>query len=202
VFLTAVSAAFSGWRQLINHLITLLWESHGPSIFKWNKTNFTLRDSLEHFMTFVEIIGDILECHKTKVGNLCSVVWRSKLNFFSGFLWIASCVESQLPMAFIMCFHSLLVILSLLYLLCTDSYTARQCASNLISFLPMKQYPLIPGTSRILEPGRKPWPSEVLPLSGRAQVIHETLIQVQEKMAQQDSAPVLIIGKGIFKDLW
>lgn len=68
-------------------------------------------------MTFVEIIGDILRCHETKVGNPCSEVWRSKLNFFSGFLQIASCVESQLSMAFITCFHFLLVVLSLLCLL-------------------------------------------------------------------------------------
>lgn len=68
-------------------------------------------------MTFVEIIGDILPCHKTKVGNQCSEVWRSKLNLFSGFLQIASCVESQLSAAFIACFHFLLVVLSLLCLL-------------------------------------------------------------------------------------
>lgn len=68
-------------------------------------------------MTFVEIIGDIPQCHETKVGNQCSEVWRSKLNFFSGFLQIASRVESQLSVAFIPCFHFLLVVHSLLCLL-------------------------------------------------------------------------------------
>lgn len=133
--------AFSGWWQLINHLITLLWENHGPSIFKWNKTNFTSRDSLEHFMTFVEIIGDIPQCHETKVGNQCSEVWRSKLNFF---LWLSSdsfmCGESTFRG-----FHHVFSLPSCRpfspLFASVDSYAARQCASNLISFLPLKQYP-------------------------------------------------------------
>lgn len=77
-------------------------------------------------MTFVEIIGDILECHKTKVGNQCSKDGRSKLIFLSGFLQIVLCVKTQLSKAFIMCFGFLfLVILFLLYLLCLDSCRAH-----------------------------------------------------------------------------
>lgn len=78
-------------------------------------------------MTFVEIIGDSLECHKTKVGDQRSKHQRSKLIFLSGFLQIVLCVETQLSKAFIMCFDFFLLVTRsyLLYLLCIEDYRAN-----------------------------------------------------------------------------